>query len=202
MIKRMKRKQRRKVILAAFGRGFGVLGYISCTLQWLWVGVVALPPLLKSGLLDSLTKPKQVDHPILLTPSFETSPLTVAIIGFITLIMLAVTIYILLRLPGAVAKTGETIVQTTTENVLPVLTHHQKLPAKKKRLLTRRVAFYIRLCALVLPFVITMLLPPIKSLPPDVVIFIASWLALFSMVFFGGSYLLPATVSRKPAPRH
>ena len=194
-------KEYRTTPIAIIGQGLAIFGYVSCTLQWLWAGVIGLPPLLESGSLDAFTKPVYSDSPIFISSSFGTSPLMVAIIGFITICMLALTIYILVHLPKAVAKAGETIIQTAAENVLPVVTHHHKLPAKKKRMLTKRLVFYLQLTAVILPLAITLLLPSIASLPHDIVAFIAGWLAMFSIVFFSSSYLFSShkktTVRRK-----
>ena len=190
MIKRTSKKQRRTRVLTMVSGGLAVLGYVSCTLQWLWLCVTALPSLLKSGVLDDFIKSEPTEQTVLISPLFTTSPITVAFIGFVTLVMLAITIYILFKLPTAIAKTGEVIVHTATESVVPVITHHQKLPAKKKSRLTRKVSFYIQLFATIVPLVSILFLPPIKSLPQEVIVFIAGWLAVFSVIFFSGSFFL------------
>lgn len=183
------------------------LGYISCALGWLWLAVIGLPPLIDSGAINMLLPSEPTPQP---TAPDQTqsglSPIASLTVGIITLLMLAITFLILWRLPRTVVRGGDKIVEATTETVLPVVTHHKKLPPKRRRELSRRLAFIIQVSATVLPLIIVMLLPTPAVLSREIVVIVGANLAGVGLLFFTAAYVLskPAgttSQTRSPASR-
>lgn len=170
-----------KMLLAA--------SYILLVLQWLWVLLIALPPLIKSGAFDGLNSPT-VQTPVIQAQPLAPSPLVLTIVGLITLIILVVTVIVLIRLPKTIMHTGERVVHQAAEAVIPVLTHHKPLPTKKRRLLSRRVTLAVQLFAVLLPLVISFFLPSFDELTPRIITSIALFLAAISIVGFVTAWLI------------
>lgn len=180
--------------LMATLRGFG---YGSLILQWLWVLIVILPSVLKSGVLDQLLV-KTTGEPPVTTPHGEASPLVLIIGGVVTLIILGITVYVLVRLPITIARTGDTVTETVSRTIVPLVVHHKPIsPAKQKRLASH-IMFYFQIGLCLLPVVALPFVPSIKDIPAQLVYFIESLLALVSVMLFSGAYaLLPKHASKK-----
>lgn len=173
------------------------VAYLSCIFQWLWVAILGLPALIDSGTLDLLTtvpEPAPVQVP---DPTTSPSPLVWIFVGVTTLVILALTIIVLIRLPKTISRAGEQVVRTTTEVVLPVITHHKQLPAKKRVVLSRRIMLIIRLTLCTVPFVISMFIVGPGELTRQIIITVATTLGIVSVFGFIGSWLLePVATSR------
>lgn len=171
------------------------LGYISCALGWLWLAVIGLPPLIESGALSVLLPDETASQPSASSePQPGLSPVASLAVGLITLLMLLITFWILWRLPRTVVRGGDKIVETTAETVLPVVTHHKKLPQKRRRELGRRLAFVIQVFMTALPLIIVILLPIPATLSKEIVVVIGTSLAGAGLVSFTGAYLLSKQV--------
>lgn len=104
----------------------------------------------------------------------------------ITVVMILVTIYAVIKLPSAVGKTGSKIVHKATTLALPVITNHKKLPPKKYLQLTARMLFISKLTLCIIPFGILLLANnPDIGLTRDIVMIIASASAVCSIACFG-----------------
>lgn len=174
------------------------LAYFSLILQWSWLGLIALPPLISSGTFDALTMPTAPDTPIARTTPLEASPLIWAIVGSVTLVILALTVVVLIRLPRVVLETGERVVHQAAALAIPAVTHHKALPSKKRRVLSRRLTLLIQLIASILPAISSLLLPPYQELTSLIIVTIALWLAAFSVACFVIAWLVepPVATSR------
>lgn len=166
-----------------------MFGYTSLVLQWLWVSVLFLPRLFENESIKDFFIPSANTSA---TPSieFHTPPLLATILAIlITLVVLAVTVFILLRLPTTISKTGEKATLKTAEKIIPVIVHHKKLPAKKKRELTVQMIRVIKFVLILLPFFLLSFVAVFPaSLPGDIVIFVGTFLALGSLVWFSLEY--------------
>lgn len=169
---------------------------MSLVLEWLWVFIVGIPPLLKSGAFDALTAPANPTTAVPVEP-VATSPALTLVVGIITLLVLGATAIVLIRIPRTIVQTGERIVHQAAEIVVPVVTHHKPLPTKKKRVLSRRVMGAIQISASLLPALISVFLPTYEELSGPVIVTTAAILALVSVIGFGSAWLLaPATTSQ------
>jgi len=168
---------------------FGTFGYISLILQWLWVSVLFLPQLFENETVkDFFMPPANITQ----APSIElhAPPLLATVLAIaITVAILIITIVILARLPIAVSKTGKKTVLSTAERIIPVITHHQKLPAKKKRQLTVQIIRIVKFVFTLLPFLLLVLVVFVPtSLPDEIVMFIGGFLALCTLLWFSLEY--------------
>lgn len=172
------------------------LAYIAITLQWLWVLIIGLPPLIESDMFVSFMQPAE---PAPVTPKHdvEFSPIIAIIAGAITLVFLVLTIIIFIKLPKTIMGTGEKIMHQSSEAIVPVITHHKKLPPKKRRQLSMRITRFLQLLLLIIPCVVSFFVPPFQTITSQIITTLAIWLAVISMVCLLLSWLLePKTTSR------
>lgn len=182
---------RHKVLRRASSLLAGI-AYFSCLLQWSWLLIVGLPQLIKTGAFDGLVSaPKPTAVPV--ATQSDLSPATLLFVGIITLAFLVFTAIVLIRLPRTIAKTGQRVVVQATEIVVPAVTHHKKIPAKKRRELSRRVTLLIQLSLTVLPFLLSLLLPPFGEINKPVILTMAGLLASVSFICFSLAWLLQPT---------
>ncbi|MBC7512353.1 hypothetical protein H7142_01675 [Candidatus Saccharibacteria bacterium] len=176
-------------------------GYISLIFEWLWVVVVGVPPLIKTGAFDILMNPTDTSTTIS-TETVAISPLTTIAVGAITMILLAFTVVVLIRIPKAIVETGERIVHQAAEVIVPVVTHHKPLPAKKRRMLSRRVMCSIQISASVLPALISLILPANEELSRPIIITVTLWLAALCLLSFLAAWATaPAVVTSRTQSR-
>jgi hypothetical protein len=172
------------------------VGYTASLLQWTWVLLIALPPLIDSGVFTIIqTQPEvPVSHS---AGSTELPAAALVAIGSITLIMLGVTAVVLFRLPRTIVRTGERFVHQATETVLPVITHHQDLPKKRRQMLTRRVILLVQLTVVTMALVSSFFLPEYAQITRSIILIIATSLATVATVgFIGARLVLPPAISQ------
>lgn len=188
-------------------RLFLSLGYLMGTVGWLWVLLVSVPPLIKTGLFDSLVAaPAPIEQIAAPASSIETSPVTWAIIGVVTLVILILTVVILIRIPRTIVHGGEQLVSHTTAAVIPVVAHHKPLPAKKRQALSRRIMLALQLGLSIMPLLISLFLPPYGDITTAIIITIAATLAIAAAVSFSLAWVVEPKITatsrtRSPASR-
>jgi hypothetical protein len=170
------------------------VAYLALVLDWLWLAIVTLPRLIETGKLDFLTTPPAPQPQIVPNDTVASSPLMWILVGIATLGVLVMTIVVLIRLPRAIVQTGQKVVAETAEAVIPALTHHKPLPATKKRVLSRRIMLAIQLTLSLLPLAVCLFLPAYHELTRQIIVTIAAWLSLVSLISFVLSWLV------SPAP--
>jgi hypothetical protein len=173
----------RQVAVQIIYRILLTLAYTSCMLQWLWLAIIAIPPLLESGSLDSLIVQPNQSQTVSL-PTIESSPLLLLTIGLITAIVLTVSVIVLVRIPKVIVESGEYLIRRSTSTAMPLITHRKKLPAKRQKTLSRRIRLTIQLLLVLFPLLICMLLPAYKEISQSIIIMIALWLAFVSAASF------------------
>jgi hypothetical protein len=166
------------------------VAYFALVLDWLWLALVALPRLIETGKLDFLTTPPTPQPEIVHPDVVASSPLMWLVVGIATLGILIMTVVVLIRIPRAVVQTGQKVITETAEAVLPVFTHHKQIPAKKKRLLSRRLMLVIQMLLSTLPLVVCLFLPAYHELTREIIITIALWLSAISAIGFMISWLV------------
>jgi hypothetical protein len=180
-------------------------GYLTGALGWLWALLVTVPSLIKSGALDSLMATSAPAEPVVATSPIETSPLAWVIIGAVTLVILAITVIILIRIPRTIVHSGEQLVNHTAKVVVPVIAHHKPLPAKRQRMLSRRVVLGLQLILSVVPLLISPFLPPYDELTTQIIMTVAACLTVAATVSFALAWLIepkrPTSRTRSRASR-
>ena len=145
-------------------RFFEMVSYVFVLFQWLWFGMILAPLFKDSSILD-LFLPNGTALPETTTIQQTPSPFLVAVAIVVTIIMIVVSIVALWRLPKSILKGGDAVTHNISEVIVPIATHHKKLPKKKKQLLTNRTIVLVRFIFIALPFIGVVLSPSIADLP-------------------------------------
>lgn len=165
----------------------GFLAYLSCLFQWAFVIIPFLPGVIDSDVFQTFVPSGTPGASVEIQPIQSPLPnwLAPVIVGGITLIVMVVTVITLARLPRAVGKTGQKLTRTAAEHVVPVVTHHAKLPEKKRRALTARIVFDIKLAVVALPVIILLIVPiPETAIPSQAITFVVALAAGWSLLLF------------------
>lgn len=167
---------------------FGALGYASILTQWLWALVTVGYPLITSDkwrlLIPKPTEPSP-QQPIELG---VLSPVVTGIAIVFTLAVLALTIYVLTKLPTTIGKTGHRVTQSTATVIAPAV-NHKKLSKKQRATLTFTLTWWVKLVLIIVPFAALRLASPQTGLEPLVVLTIGGFCAAMSMLWIGIQYL-------------
>ncbi len=182
---------------------FGGLGYISLCFQWLWAGAALLPLLLENDSVRSflIPEPTQTIAPPQPLES-ALSPLLLLLAIIVTIVVVLISAVILIRLPVAIAKTGKKTVQSTATAIVPIVTHHQKIPVKKQRILTARIIKYIKFVLCITPIILLFIFTRVATgqISNELLIFIEAILTIGSLLWFSAQYLTARW--RKIAPEN
>jgi hypothetical protein len=132
---------------------FGTLFYLSCLLQWMWATLPYMPGIVR--LAEMLQGQNDTPAPVHeITASGPPSFFLLVIAITATIIIIGLTLYVMIKFPVTVAKSAQKMTQNASARIVPIVTHHAKLPEKKRRLLTARVAAYLKLAACILPVIL------------------------------------------------
>lgn len=148
------------------------------------------------GVPDTITeKPQSPIDPSLLVPhAIELSPLYVALLAMFVTVMLAVTFYVIFKLPSNMVKTSKKIVNSTAEKAVPLVIKMQgKRNTKKLRLkLTEKTIIIMKVFLVIIPILLVFISPYIAM--PDIdnvsAMVVAIGLAGFSFLYFAIQYIL------------
>ena len=182
--------------------GFRTFGYLMSILIWLWIAIITAPPLLESGRLDVfLPTATPVEPPAPTNSSSDgISPIISLTVGVITLLMIALTAVVLWRLPRTVVTKGDRLTETMANTILPVITHHQKLPARRRRQLGRRLVGVVQIAAVVIPLFIVFMLPVPAGLTQPIITMTGTVLSGAGVASFILAYGLDVPM-KKPTSR-
>lgn len=177
------------------GRSLMAVAYLALVFEWLWLVIIGLPPLIETGVFDTLVNPPQ---PIARQDERQEdmSPVVIAAVGAMTVVILGVTVVILIKLPATILKSGDVVMERAAAKTLPVITHHKPLPAKKRRELSRRLRLVFELVACAIPLVILPFLPTPDELTQAVVMGVGIFLGGLAFLGFTSGWLIepkPAT---------
>lgn len=181
---------------------FGSLGYLFCTLQWLWAAMLYI------GMLQSATwlVPEAPDSKAEELPHFTftlPSPLEMAIVVAVTVLMIALTAYALMKMPVGIVKTSNKIVHKTAETVAPAVikAQHRKDTKKLRVYITSRLMLAVKLLLIVLPVASTAAsgLLEKQSIDYSIAMVVGCGLAVFTVVFFAIQYALAGLLRVKMA---
>ena len=177
---------------------FGMIGYFFCSLQWFWAVLLYFSLILDvSQFVISNANNQIVDEAIDIAPvaaSASPSVFTVIITIVIVIIMSALTIYILYKIPSVMAKTSEKVVYKTANQIAPVIlqVQHKKYNEKNKLKLTPKIILVMKFALIIIPVVATFASKTLEYqlIGCDTAIFIGLWLAGISLVLFSLQYLV------------
>lgn len=172
---------------------FGSLGYLFCVMQWLWAILLYYNYII--GVVTFIT-PSPVTEIVANTPVVGQTPNPLFFIfGSIILItMVAVTIYVIVKMPSIVAKTSQKFVHKSADSVAPVLLHMQKKKNTKRNKikLTFGLVLIIKISLLIIPVVASFLSQFIEHQTFDfgIAMYVSFFLAGLSLISFSIQYVL------------
>ncbi len=179
----------------------GLLGYASVLLQLLWVMIVFLPGILKSDIFKDIFLPQPAEvQPIHEQGALVSqSPLLVIGVGIVTIVMIMLTLYLLLKIPSVISKSGHTVTNEIANAAVPMITHNKKVSAKKRRALTFQLSFFVKFLFVVLLY--TLIYIPsdtASSLDGGIIWAVGTVFAAGSLVWFCVQYSLTKLFSLPP----
>lgn len=178
----------KKLLLA---NAFGTLGYLSCLLLWAWTAILYLPIILANDQVKQLLIPPPAEETATPAISVAPSPATLIFALVTTIVILAITVFALLRVPVAIAKTGKTITTKAADSAVPLVSRGKPLPEKEKRRLTAQLTKLMKLLLVLLPIATLCLSMSIEfALSFELAILVASALAIAALFWFSLQYLL------------
>lgn len=165
---------------------FGFLAYLSCLFQWALVILPFLPGILDSDVFHTFVPSGESEaKPDIPSPEVLPDWLIFIIIAIIAVGVIIVTVLAFGRLPRAVGQTGQKLTRSAAEYAIPIVTHHAKIPEKKRRALTARIVFDIKLAVLTLPLIVLLIVPlPETTVAPQVLVLVAALAAGWSLFLF------------------
>jgi hypothetical protein len=163
---------------------FGGLFYLLCLMLWLWSVLPYLPKLisLATKLQPVAEQPRVVHATNIQLPTVP----SVIIMSVVVIAILAITAYVLVKLPVTIGRTGKKLTKGASEYLVPVISHHAKLTPKKRQRLAVRVSIDLKLALCTLPVVVAALsvTTTAPSISYDLVMLVAAVLALVSLMLF------------------
>lgn len=178
--------------------GFGALGYLACAIQWLW-GIILYSSTLQSYLTSVTPKVEQ--------PIVHTSPVivdggtnTILLIfgAIITIVIIALSVYFIIKTPSAIVKTTKKAVHDTAETISPAIL---RIEGKKDTIFNRRklelnIKLILKTLLILVPFiasVMSMRLPhPLFS--GVVIMYSSGILLLVTLLLFAIQHILASVL--------
>ena len=139
-----------------------VFAYISCVLLWLVALLPYGPGIIESDSFETFV-PSETSQPVVVpaepTQAFLPQWLLFVIVAALVAGMLVAVVISLKSAPKAIGQTGQKFTHHAAEAIIPVITHHRPLPAKKRKLLTARIIFYLKMAIIIIPLIVAVLAP-------------------------------------------
>ncbi|HTK39909.1 MAG TPA: hypothetical protein VL362_03515 [Patescibacteria group bacterium] len=169
----------------------GTFGYLSLTMQWLWLCVTLGMPLIKSGWFHTLFLP---NHSSQTLPTYTVDiPQPLAILFMVLAVIFAVgmSIYAVIAVPKTIAKTGKKVTTSTARVVIPRITHRQPISKKREKTLIERISWSAKFIAATIPLIAAFI--PISSqlsLDQSIVSSVAIVCGVCTFAWFAGQFVL------------
>ncbi|MCX6728495.1 MAG: hypothetical protein NTV39_01880 [Candidatus Saccharibacteria bacterium] len=171
----------------------GAFGYFFVSLQWLWVVllysslIIGLAKMMKT---DTVTQTAQPTVNIDLTSSVPMIIMT----AVITFVMVALTLYILIKIPSTLIKSSKKVVRTAAEGAAPLVlqVQNKKVTTRSRLKLTPFLIIIMKLILIFLPLILAFASQFIEKQIFDffISIYIGVLLACFSLLFFVFQYMI------------
>lgn len=162
---------------------FGALFYLFCLLQWAWSLLPFVPNIIR--FMNSFQSPSKpaITHVVRTTSASEPST-ALLVFGIATaIIIIGLTIWVLIKLPSTVGKTGHQLTNRASNYIVSATTKHVHLSAKKKQRLIIRITTDIKLALCIMPTILGACTYFIAtSLPYDITMFIVAILGMMTLV--------------------
>ncbi|MEO7904687.1 MAG: hypothetical protein ABIR91_02740 [Candidatus Saccharimonadales bacterium] len=178
------------------------LFYLTILLQWMWASLPFLPQILHTIESMQSTTNSPVEPILTAAPSTPPSMITVTFGSIVIIAIIVATIYAFIKLPSTIIKSGDAVTRVATTRIIPIVTHHKVLPAKKQRQITARVQFYVKLSLCILPIIITALSwQTTSNLAYDITMLVAATLGIIAVGLLSVHALASAANRRRTLRR-
>lgn len=187
----MKSSQTRRRFLLA--NTLGTLGYASCFIQWLWLVVTLLAPLLMSDAVQPFILPDKNPQPVTDPGAGAALPEWAQLIIMAVAVIFAcgVCLYALWVLPRTVGKAGNTITRTATATTLKQVQRRHPLSARQKTRLIDRISWTTKLVLVITPVVFLAIpVDPILGLDHTIAVIAGLFFASWSVWWFSWQFIV------------
>ncbi len=174
----------------AFANAFGALGYMSLIFQWAWALLLLSYPYIESGEMSAFLLPKHQQPPATAATPEPVSPLLTILAIIVTAFVLALTIFVIVRLPKTIGLQGSKAAKATARTVIPILTHHQPISKKERIRLSYRLVMLLKGIAIILPLCTIPFATRAIPLPHSLIVAVTIFCATCSVIWFGLQYLV------------
>lgn len=176
-----------------WGRFFDAAGYLAWVVQLLLLVLLYFQGLKESS-IGRMVFPTYVPGPtnaseltdtqsVSLSPSVLLAVITVlAVLGMVICIIYVTVRYYV----PTVNKTADKVVETTAKQALKQVerVRHKQLSPVKRKIFTRRIAFWTKISVSLVPFVITLLVMGSPLIPRDYAVMTMAGISLWAVVCF------------------
>lgn len=178
---------------------FATLGYIGICLQWAWLSVTLVIPILATTPLKQLVTPISPTPTLSLPEPALPDFMQIIVMAAAVIFATAVSIYTLLMIPKTVGQIGKRITSSTANNATKRLAKKQTYSPKQQRRIKLRITWAIKILLVVLPFM-TLAIPISREiiLSQTQVVIVGATLALASLIWFGCQYSIGRLGRVKP----
>jgi hypothetical protein len=151
----MEQKTEHRAKRKAIANFFGGLGYFFCFLQWFWAVALYFSVIQSVILFVAPSAESPVERsPVL---AFELpSAVSMIILAITVVVMVIITVYVLVKMPIGIAKTGNKAVHQAAKTVTPVIikAQHKKDTRRFREKIEAEVMLLIKLSLVVIPVVL------------------------------------------------
>jgi len=173
---------------------FGSLGYLNVTLQWAMLAVFYLGFIKSLSFFDvSPPEPTVKPAPVVDAEVGGPSLLMIVFAAIIVVFMIMLSIYVFIKMPSTLAKTGRQAVQKTAERTTPLVLklRHKKDNPKNRKTIKPSLVVAIKSFIILVPVVLAYTSQFVEqSLDFDLVMVVSLFLTGLSIAVFGLQYLL------------
>lgn len=178
---------------------FGGLGYLSVIFQWLWTVLILLPSILNNQMVKDFITPTPASGQAASMPRFDGDSIIIMGIAIIfTVAILALTVFILIRLPFKLVEASKKTVDTTVRTTIPIVTHHKQITQKEQRELSYKLKIIVKLILILLPLgmliSVFFISVPLES---AIIFLIGGFFAITSLIWFIMQYFIGRIVGNK-----
>lgn len=167
---------------------FGAIGYISSCLGWIWALIQYINhifPLLE-------TNEQLIIIPVKTIPT-ETGIGPIIFGSAVAILMIVISIFLIIKIPGMISSAGKKIVQSTADKAAPFIikSMHKRVTKKAKLKLSAKLKFVLKILIVLLPVIISALtiFSDKQELEYLIVITVSMIIAVFSILFFATQYI-------------
>jgi len=176
---------------------FGAFGYLALSMQWLWAVALNFSLVKSLTLFVSPGANDQVVKPAVTAVAMVDSGSNVLLIFFgiiFVIIMVALTIFILIKMPSTIVNAGKKAVHGAAENVTPLVlrAQHKKDNKQNHKKLSARLVIILKIALVIIPLILsyTSKFTDSQMFDFDIAMIVAIWLTGSSIIFFVAQYLL------------